>query len=261
MTTPSDWLKRFRDSKGDTHAAKKLPRLPLKEISGLATQSGVHPDVLGPCRRAAASLKWLVMVRPIKVAAMCLVGEYNKLPKPMAIKAKCNKITGMVMFENEAALEAFINCNDIQRSYATVNGLRLAEKPKELRLKNLYYLVNDKGQCFFSDMDLYEVLDSRTGDQITLGSGNVKLPNEGAGGRAELDKLINILKDRGTDFNLIQHGPQRQWEKHVIGTPSEEAIATFCPDGEVLIIPGGQVEPFIAQFKEIARKQTNSPAP
>jgi hypothetical protein len=255
MTTPSDWLKRFKDSKGDTHDANKLPRLPLKEISSLATESGVHPDVLGPCRRAAAKLNWLIMVRPIKVAAMCLVGEYSKLPKPMAIKAKCNKVTGMVMFKDQAALDASINCNDIQRSYATVNGLRLAEKPKEIQLKNLYYLVNNKGQCFFSDMDLYEVLDSRTGEQITLGSGNVKLPNEGAGERAELDTLINILRDRGTDFNLIQHGPQRQWEKHEVGTPSEEAITTFCPDGEVFIIQGGLAEPFISLFKDIARKR------
>jgi hypothetical protein len=255
MTTPSDWLKQFKNSKADSRAPRKVPQLVISQISGLATQSGIHPDVLGPVRRAAAKLNWLIMVRPIKAAAMCLVGEYNKLPKPIAIKAKCHPVTGMVMFEDATALEASINCNDIQRNYATVNGLKLSEGIKEINLKKLRFLENDRGQRFFSDMDLYEVIDAGTGEPVTLGSGNVNLPNEGAAARGELDSLINVLRDHGADFNLIQHGPQRQWEKHQIGTSSQEDIATFCPDGEVLMITSFLVEPFITQFKDIARKR------
>ncbi len=259
MSTPSDWLKRFKDSTTDSPAPRDLPRLAISQISGLAAQSGIHPDVLGPVRRAAARLNWLIMVRPIKLAAMCRVGEYNKLPKPMAIKAKCHPVTGMVMFENQAALEASINCNDIQRSYASVNGLKLSEETKDINLKKLHFLENARGQRFFSDMDLYEVLDAGTGEPVTLGSGNANRPHEGADARTELDGLINILRDHGADFKLIQHGPQRQWEKHQIGTSSQEDIATFCPDGAVLVITSFLVEPFITQFKDIARRRRHQP--
>lgn len=257
MTSTQEWLRRFNESKiSENYGArdvKNLERLSLSQIGGLASQSGIHPDVLGPLRRAAAKLNWVVMVRPIKTAAMCLVGEFGKLPKPMEVKAKCNAETGMVMLEGPEDLQLALTDGRIDQTYARVNGLRLSEGSENIQGKQLCYLENTHGQRYFSDMDLYEVLDATSGDQVRLGSGCPTLPNEGAEGRAALDEMINILRELGTDFALIQHGPERQWIKHDHAAPQEEAVTAFCPDGTVLIVQPHEIAGFIASIKQRAR--------
>ena len=57
---PNLWANKFAQRRGfDRYGAyeqKELPKLDVAQIGLLADQSGIHPDVLGPCRRAAARL-------------------------------------------------------------------------------------------------------------------------------------------------------------------------------------------------------------
>jgi hypothetical protein len=236
--TPTEWSEKFARRHGfERHGAyeqQDLPRLDVRQVAQLANQSGIHPDVLGPCRRAAARLNWIIMFRPIKRSAMFYVGDFDKLPKPVAIKAKADSKTGLVVLQGEKDFQQSLHDGRIDPSYAKKYGLKLDSEG---------FLVNNKGQRFFSDMDLYEVLDGDTGRQVRLGSGALAM--QGIRNRRELDILINILRPLGTDFALIQHGPERQWIKHDRSQPNTEPITAFCPDGEILIVEPQAVERFI----------------
>jgi hypothetical protein len=236
--TPAEWAERFARRHGferyGAYEQQELPRLDVPQIAQLANQSGIHPDVLGPCRRAAARLNWIIMFRPVKPSAMFHVGDFDKLPKPMPIKAKADPQTGLVKLQGEKDFQQSLKDGRIDPSYAEKQGLKLTAEG---------FLVNNKGQRFFSDMDLYEVLDGDTGRQVRLGSG--ASATQGLSNRRELDILINILRRLGTDFALIQHGPERQWIKHDRSQPNTEPITAFCPDGEILIIPPHAVERFM----------------
>ena len=128
-------------------------------------------------------------------------------------------------------------------SYAKANGLGIEPRSTIVQGRPLHFLVNNKGQRFFSDMDLYEILDGATGRQVTLGSG--LSPTQGIKNRRELDILINIVRRLGTDFALIQHGPERQWVRHDYASSPTESITVFCPDGSVFILPPHQINAFI----------------
>jgi hypothetical protein len=238
--TPAEWADKFARRRGfDRYGAyeqKELQQLDVQGIGALANKSGIHPDVLGPCRRAAARLNWIIMFRPIKRSAMFHVGEFDKLPKPMAVKVKADPQTGLVRLQGEKDFQQVLKNEDegIDPVYAEKNGLKLDAQG---------FLVNNKGQRFFSDMDLYEVLDGDTGRQVRLGSGASAM--QGLKNRRELDILINILRPLGTDFALVQHGPQRQWVEHDPSQPNKEPITAFCPDGEILIIEPHEVGHFI----------------
>ena len=205
-------------------------RLSLAQIAGVARQCGIHPDVLGPCRRAAAQLDWILMVRPIKLAAMEYAGEYAKLPKPEAIKVKADPNTGLIRYVDPTPQRRQQRFEQDKRSGAIDSGYA---KEQGLRLDDEGYLVNAKRQKYYSDMDLYEVLRGSDGGAVRLGSG--VSATEGRADRRKLDLLINILHDRGCDFALIQHGPDRQWVKH---QPRNERITAFTPDGEVYLLEG-----------------------
>ncbi len=249
-----EWTRRFAArpplERAGAYEIRGLPRLPLKDIAALSKKSGVHPDVLGPCRRAAAKLNWFIMVRPIKASAMFHVGDFNKLPKPMAIKAKCHPSTGMVMLKNEADFKRALSDGRIDPGYARVNGLHIAPKPTFIQGRPLHFLFNKKGQRFFSDMDLYEVLNGTTGRQVQLGRGGT--PTQGIKNRRELDILINTMRGLGTDFGLVQHGPDRQWVKHDHSKPNTESVTVFCPDGKVFILSHNEVIPFIQAIGQSA---------
>ena len=225
---PNNWLWRLRKKSAQPPYQRygaygvELPRLSLSEISALSKAAGIHPDVLGPCRRGAAKLNWYLMFRPIKTSAMFHVGDFDKLPKPEEIKTKVDAKSGMIRFHNEQEFKADLATGDIDRDYAKKHGLKLDAQG---------FLVNNKGQRFFSDMDLYDVLHGDTGRQVRLGSGGSK--QQGIKNRRALDTLINIMRPLGTGFALIQHGPDRQWDKH---EPRNEPITAFCPDGNVFVL-------------------------
>lgn len=249
VVSPQEWARRFSARRGVARAGAydvtDLPKLELDEIANLSRSSGIHPDVLGPCRRAASKLNWIIMVRPIKTSAMFHVGDFDKLPKPMEVKAKCNAKTGMVMLKDEADFQKALSDGRINPAYAKANGLHLSVEPTMVQGRKLYYLVNKRGQRFFSDMDLFEVLNGTTGRQIQLGRG--LSPTQGMANRRELDILINIMRRLGTDFALVQHGPERQWVKHDPTQSSSEPVTVFCPDGNVFILPPAQIDEFIQQ--------------
>ena len=168
----------------------------------------------------------------------------------MEVKAKCNAETGMVMLEGPDDYQQALQDGRIDQAYAKVNGLRLSEASEKIHGKQLFYLENKNGQRFFSDMDLYEVLDAKSGEQVRLGSGSPTDPSEGAEGRAALDEMINILRGLGTDFALIQHGPERQCIKHDHQAVQVEPVTAFCPDGEVLIVQPQEIAGLIAGIKQ-----------
>ena len=105
-------------------------------------------------------LNWIIMFRPVKPSAMFHVGDFDKLPKPMAIKAKADPQTGLVKLQGE---------KDFQQSLKDAASMRAMRKSRGLKLTAEGSLVNNKGQRFFSDMDLYEVLDGGNGP-VRLGS-------------------------------------------------------------------------------------------
>jgi hypothetical protein len=244
---PTDWFWHF--SRRDEHQWTRrygaydieLPRLAVNEIATLSLASGIHPDVLGPCRRAAAKLNWYLLFRPIKTAAAFHVGDFDKLPKPVEIKTKADAESGMIRFNSAKGLEAAVACGDIDGAYAAKHGLWVDAEG---------FLRNNKGQRYFSDMDLYDVLDGDTGRQIPFGDG--ASPTGGVKNRRELDILINALRPLGTSFALIQHGPDRQWVRH---SERNEHITAFCPNGNVFVLRGTSE---VAAF--IATAQTRRPA-
>ena len=216
---------------------EEVPKMPLDQIGRLSAAAGIHPDVFGPCRRAAHKLNWFIMFRPIKPTAMFHVGDFDKLPKPMAVKAKADKETGMVKLKDQQDFEAALKDGRLDPIYAEKNGLKLDREN---------FLVNQKGQRFFSDMDLYEVLHGTTGRQVRLGSGESE--TQGLANRRDLDMLINILRPLGTDFGLVQHGPERQWVKHDHDAENHEPITVFCPSGEVLLIDACAAKSFVSKL-------------
>lgn len=251
---PEEWARRFRargsfDRYGSTGV--QLPRLTLDQTRTLMNESGIHEGVLGPLRRASAKLDWIIFVRPVKVSAMFHCGDFDKLPKPMGIKAKCHPVTGMVMLEGPEDLARALTDGRIDPGYARVHGLTLDPTPVSVAgaPRPLHYLLNARGQKYYSDMDLYDVLDGSTGRQVILGTGAAGTPHSGVKNRRELDILINVLRPLGTDFALIDHGPQRQWVKHDHTTPWPEPVTVFCPDGEVFVLGPGKVDSFIAEIQ------------
>ena len=253
---PTEWARRFKDRKGFARQGVHdvdVPRLSLDETSGLMRRTGIHEGVLGPLRRAAVKLNWIIFVRPVKVSAMFHCGDFDKLPKPMAIKAKCHPSTGMVMFEDEADFRLALTDRRIEPTYAIANGLDIDPTPTRVpgHPHALHYLVNKKGQRYFSDMDLYEVLNGATGRQVILGTGQEGMPFSGINWRRELDILINIMRPLGVDFALIDHGPQRQWVKHNHKVQWHEPLSVFCPDGAVLVLQPPNIDGFIRSVQEV----------
>jgi hypothetical protein len=248
-----EWARRFaerrRFARHGSHDVD-LPGLSAGETADLMSSTGIHEGVLGPLRRAAHKLNWFVFVRPVKVSAMFHCGDFDKLPKPMGIKAKCHPVTGMVMLEGDEDFRRALSDGRIDPGYASIHGLHLDPTPVAVpgSARPLHYLVNRRGQRYYSDMDLYEVLDADTGRRVVLGTGDPSRPHSGVNRRRELDILINVLRPLGTDFALIDHGPQRQWVKHDHGTPWSEPITVFCPDGSVFVLPPGEVDSFIGQL-------------
>ena len=156
IVSATEWIRRFRARTGFArHGSRQVdvPSLSLDQTSALMRGTGIHEGVLGPLRRAASKLNWIIMVRPVKVSAMFHCADFNKLPKPMAIKAKCHPATGMVMLENEADCKRALGDGRIEPGYAKMNGLALDPKPIAVpgEVKPLYYLVNNKGQRYYSD--------------------------------------------------------------------------------------------------------------
>lgn len=225
-----------RDVYGSYEAAVVL-ELTLPAIAALARHTGIHPDVLGPCRRTAAKLGLVIMFRAIKPAAMEYVGQYNMLPKPPGLKVKCHDQLGVVAYsgpDKEAKFQ-----NDVMRGLITTTfkdqqGLHLdldGTAATQLGIRpplDVALLVDRQGRAFFSDMDLFQVLDADHGAPVDLGSGTA---DDRAGPeRAQLDAHLNILTALGIEFALIQHGAERQWVKH---TPKDERVVAFGPDGAV----------------------------
>ena len=56
--------------------------------------------------------------------------------------------------------------------------------------------------------------------------------------------MINILRHMGTDYALIDHGPQRQWVKHNHDTFWIEPLTVFFPDGLVFVLEPMEIEGF-----------------
>lgn len=249
--SPAEWARRFNAKKGfERHGARgvDIPPLTLDETRHFMGVTGIHEGVLGPLRRAAVKLDWIIMVRPVKISAMFHCGDFDKLPKPMAIKAECHPLTGMVMFNDQADFDLALTDRRIQPGYAQINGLHIDPEPTSVpgQPAPLHYLVNEKGQRYFSDLDLYDVLDGVTGRQVILGTGAPDKPFSGVNWRRELDILINIMRPLGTDFALIDHGPQRQWVKHDDTVVWHEPLSVFCPDGLVFVLPPSEIDRFIA---------------
>ena len=254
VVSPQEWARRFSARKGFARYGSPdtaVPRLTLDQTRSMMGATGIHEGVLGPLRRASAKLNWIIMVRPIKPSAMFHCGDFNKLPKPMAIKAKCHTVTGMVMLEGRADLDAALRDGRIDPGYAMRQGLTLDPAAAQVPHSSvpLHYLVNARGQRYYSDMDLFEVLDGDTGRQAILGTGNPAKPHSGVNLRRELDILVNIMRPLGTDFALIDHGPQRQWVKHDHTKQWHEPLSVFCPDGHVFVLQPPNIDGFIASIK------------
>lgn len=251
VVSPAEWARRFKVRKGFArHGARDvdIPRLTLDETKDLMNLTGIHEGVLGPLRRAAVKLDWIIIVRPVKISAMFHCGDFDKLPKPMAIKAKCHPETGMVMFKDQADFDLALTDQRIEPGYAEMYGLHIDPTPTTVpgEPTPLHYLVNKKGQRYYSDMDLYDVLDGTTGRQVILGTGAPDKPFSGINWRRELDILINILRPMGTDYALIDHGPQRQWVKHDDTVQWLESLTVFFPDGLVFILEPREIDGFFA---------------
>lgn len=252
--SPQEWARRFRSRRPFARHGSfdvDVPRLSVTETADLMRRTGIHEGVLGPLRRAATKLDWFIFVRPVKTAAMFHCGDFDKLPKPMGIKAKCHPVTGMVMLEGEADFSRALVDGRIDPGYAKIHGLALDPTPVAVpgAPRPLHWLVNRKGQRYYSDMDLYDVLDAATGRPVILGTGAPETPHSGVNRRRELDILVNVLRPLGTDFALIDHGPQRQWVKHDHATPWHEPITVFCPGGDVHVLAPGTVDAFIGQLQ------------
>jgi hypothetical protein len=218
----------------DTAVVLELDRGAIAEIS---RYTGIHPDVLGPCRRTAAKLGLVIMFRAIKPAAMEYIGQYNMLPKPPALKVKCHEQLGVVAYsgtDREAQFDNDVMQGRIAVAFKESQGLHLdldGTAAAQLGMRpppDVALLVDRQGRAFFSDMDLFQVLDADHGAPVDLGSGGA---DDRAGPeRAQLDAHLNILVALGIEFALIQHGAERQWVKH---TPKDERIVAFGPDGAI----------------------------
>jgi hypothetical protein len=225
-----------RDPYGAYDTAVVL-ELSLPAIAALSRYSGIHPDVLGPCRRTAAKLGLVIMFRAIKPAAMEYVGQDNMLPKPPAVKVKCHEQLGLVAYtgpDKEAKFQNDLMSGQITVAFKDQQGLHLdldGTAAAQLGIRtppDVALLVDRQGRAFFSDMDLFQVLDAEHGAPVDLGSGTA---DDRAGPeRAQLDAHLNILAALGIEFALIQHGADRQWVKH---TPKDERVVAFGPDGAI----------------------------
>jgi hypothetical protein len=219
-----------------TLAAGRAPgRLTKDQYRGWCLQSGIHADTLGAVYRAAAELGWVLMFRGLRDMAKEHAGEYSVLPKPMEIKIKCDQESGLVCC-TEAELADAIDHGKVVRTYAETQKLKVARtavrcKDGQTREKNL--LVNAQGQGFYSDMDLFAVLDLWNGERIMMGTGEAKDEAIGSANRTKLDQLINILTPLGAQYDLIQHGSEYDWPGH---KPADETIAAFVPFGPMLVI-------------------------
>jgi hypothetical protein len=208
-----------RAAGGDPYGAyesKVELELSLGAIAEISRYTGIHPDVLGPCRRTAAKLGLVIMFRAIKPAAMEYVGQYNMLPKPPELKVKCHEQLGVIAYsgpDKEAKFQNDVMKGLIGVAFRDAQGLHLdldGTAATQLGIRpplDVALLVDRQGRAFFSDMDLFQVLDADHGAPVDLGSGTA---DDRAGPeRAQLDAHLNILTALGIEFALIQHGAER----------------------------------------------------
>lgn len=217
----------------------KHPRLTMTQYVDWANASGIHPDTVGPVCRAANDLGWVLMFRSLREMAKEHAGSHDTLPKPMEIKVKCDDESGLVCC-TEAELEAAKKPGGkIDPHFAETQGLKVVKrsvlcKGGVSREKNV--LVNSKGQGYYSDMDLFAVVDVMNGDRIMMGSGRQEHEGVAQVYRAKLDSLINVLKERGTEYNLIQHGADYDWADRGDVKMKDEDIAIFIPFAPMMIV-------------------------
>jgi hypothetical protein len=181
-----------------TLAYERLAPLRVKHV---ARATGLAPRLVDRFHHAAFACNWHILVRPIKPAAWHHVGRGDALPKPPEIKSKTDARTGLVRMDRERLASA-ITWGEIDESYAKLVGLTVDSHG---------FLVNRRGQRYYSDVDLYDVIDGATGRQVNLGRGTN--PLEGHEARTALDALVNELHGSGAPFRVIQHGAHRQWVK------------------------------------------------
>lgn len=233
----------------------KHPSLTKEQYVKWGMESGIHLDTIGPVCRAADDLGWVLMFRGLREMAKEHAGSFDTLPKPMEIKIKCDDDSGLVCC-NEAQLKAAIDKGDVVRTYAESQKLKVIKKAvycKDGQMKEKEVLVNERNQGFYSDMDLFAVIDIKNGDRIMMGSGREEHEPVAQVYRAQLDKLINELTGLGPEFNLIQHGADYDWADRK-GGMKDEPIAIFIPFGAMLIIKTiREAEEFMLEVQRQAR--------
>ena len=247
-----EWKSRYRWGPSDMST---LAAMKTTSFAMIAATTGIHTDIIGPCRRTAKQLAWILMFREIKREAMQYVGQVNMLPKPEGIKRKTLPKVGVVAYsgsrdEKESEFRADLARTPsnywIDPAYAASAGLKIdhdgsAASKAGVRLpEGTSMLVDAQGRGFFADLDLFQVLDANNGVPIELGDG-ASSTTVHAGRRTKLDAGINILRQIGVELcgmkeqsleehSLIQHGADRQWTGH---KPTDEVVAAFTPDGAV----------------------------
>lgn len=247
-----EWKSRYKWGASDLST---LAAMKTTSFAMIATTTGIHPDVIGPCRRTAKKLAWILMFREIKREAMQYVGQVNMLPKPEGMKRKTLPKVGVVAYsgsrdekEDEFKADLAKTPDDywIDPAFAASAGLKIdfdgtAASKAGVRLpEGTSMLVDAQGRGFFSDMDLFQVLDGNTGALVELGDGARSTAGH-AERRTTLDAGINILRAVGVELcgikdqdmekhALIQHGAARQWSEN---RPTDEVVAAVTPDGAV----------------------------
>jgi hypothetical protein len=220
--------------------------LTFAQVKHVARATGLSPRLVAALHRAAFRLNWHVLVRPIKHAAWHHVGRADRLPKPPEIKTKTDTATGFIRLDRKGLADEIAR-GSIGRAYAEHVGLTIDAEG---------FLVNRRGHRFYSDVDLYDVIDGATGRQVNLGRGMD--PGEGAENRTALDDMINELHAHGAPFSLIQHGAHRQWAKagdHPLHGLDARIVA-FRPHGVVTYLDD---EHAVASFLAALAKAPMSP--
>ncbi len=263
-TTPAtvsagpEWKSRYKWGVRDRST---LFTLPVSSYITIMEKTGIHEGVLGPCRQVAKTMALILMFRHIKPAAMEYVGQVNMLPKPSSIKRKTFGQYGVIAYESSAENAAEIKEKEfaddiargaagfgIDRHYAEAHGLRIdhdgsAAGKAGIRLTDGASLLVDKqGRGFFSDMDLFQVLDAVAGNPVEFGDG-VNDTSTQTERRTKLDRSINVMINVGVNlvrpdevdrYGLVQHGAERQYADH---KARDETVAAITPDGAVWTLP------------------------